>query len=506
MRMSRRAQASFQRVTSIAVIAVIALGATSGYAAAAVKPTKLSFMGQAGGDPSLPQRVTFTHTGDTPTDPLTVSISPPDVFTISFDGCSGRTLGKNGECAVDVSFRAKLRGTVNGSLTIGGQSVSLAGTGSAATATAVTLNLDFAGRQRGTVSEPKVATMKNTGDAPLSIFAIGLAGASPDRFAIDSAAVGTACSVPSALGINQSCSVGVRFMPDDDGPRQAALVFSTNDPVTPALQVALSGVGTPGPAATVSPAALTFTADVRTTTPPQQVTLRNVGSRPLRNVGVVLEDDEFAVPAMTCGDTLEPGTACTVDVTFRPRSAGGSNATLRFSGNDPAHPSLGVALTGTGTGVPVADTPADADPDRDGVTGGRDRCPTIAGSLSNGCPGKLNADVKALWRVSSKQSQLLAMVVRAKVGSRIELRCSGARKAACGFTKRIRKTTKLQTSLTRNFKGKRILPAGVSVIVEVTLPKHIGTYERLLTQTGRQLPKKTKRCLGSRSGQVMRCT
>ena len=146
------------------------------------------------------------------------------------------------------------------------------------------------------------------------------------------------------------------------------------------------------------------------------------------------------------------------------------------------------------------------DADRDGVVDIVDACIRVAGNLKDGCPSELNAAIRGRWRVNRLRSQLMSLTVRAATGSRIELRCG--RRGGCGFNQRtIPRTTRGLTSLTRFFRGRRVLRARVTIIVRVTHPQQVGTYERLLTRTGRRLPQVTQRCIaaGTRA-RVTRCT
>jgi len=147
--------------------------------------------------------------------------------------------------------------------------------------------------------------------------------------------------------------------------------------------------------------------------------------------------------------------------------------------------------------MPV-DLPVDAyDDDRDGVRDTIDKCPAYPGDRQNGCPSELNADVRGVWRVNALFSKLLSLTVRTRIGSRIELRCKG-RKGVCGFNKRtITRTTGRLTSLTRNFRGKRIFPAGTTITIRVTRVLQRGTYEQLLTRRGRKLPQVINRCVNA---------
>jgi hypothetical protein len=156
-------------------------------------------------------------------------------------------------------------------------------------------------------------------------------------------------------------------------------------------------------------------------------------------------------------------------------------------------------------GVAAVDYPGPTDRDNDGIADTEDRCAATPGDLKNGCPSELNAEVRGRWRVNAVFTQLLSLTVRAPTGSRIDVRCS-ARKGVCDFTRRIiPTTTRRVTGLTRFFKGKRILPAKVTISVRVTRAQRIGVYERVVTRTGRRLPSVTNRCVLP-TGTVRRCS
>ncbi|MEY2441860.1 MAG: hypothetical protein QOJ46_1286 [bacterium] len=134
-----------------------------------------------------------------------------------------------------------------------------------------------------------------------------------------------------------------------------------------------------------------------------------------------------------------------------------------------------------------------------------DGCPSSAGELGSGCPAPLRAEVRQSWRVSDLLSQLVSLRVRAPTGSRIVLTCH-AKQGACGFDKRTIASTKTaDTSLTRDFKGRRIFSAKAKIVVRVTHRGRRGTYERSLTRTGRHLPSVIYRCLDPNDA-VKRCT
>ncbi len=347
----------------------------------------------------------------------------------------------------------------------------------------------------------------------------------------------------------------------DSGPakalyRRAALVLVCAVGVLGAtLSLALAA----GPHAKLTPSDdLEFTAAVGASVH-KTVKLKNDGDGALTlNVTeVVTSGPPFSVDNGCAAKQLAAGEECSMEVTFAPTAAVVVNGNLSITVSGAESP-LPVSLQGTGTGgttppppPPVAPpppppvvlpppppppTPNDLDrdgvpdsidacpliagsgangcdgagtgddEDADGVKTSDDDCPTVAGNLANGCPSKLNAKIDGHWRVNSLYSQLVTFTVRAASGSRIELLCNG-NNSGCGFKKRvIQKTTKTVTSLTRYFKGQRIIRAGVSIVVKVTRRLQVGTYERLLTRKGRKLPKVTEACLSAKTGAVGRCS
>ena len=109
-------------------------------------------------------------------------------------------------------------------------------------------------------------------------------------------------------------------------------------------------------------------------------------------------------------------------------------------------------------------------------------------------------------QLNGQFTKVMDLSVRAPLGSRIEIRCVGARRGACPFTKKlIPRTTRRVTTLTRYFKRKRILAAGTVITVRVTRSGRIGTYERLVTRRGRKLPRVTVRCIDS-VGRTVQCS
>jgi hypothetical protein len=138
------------------------------------------------------------------------------------------------------------------------------------------------------------------------------------------------------------------------------------------------------------------------------------------------------------------------------------------------------------------------------VTDRSDACPRSPGDQTNGCPSELRADIRGVWLVNRLFTKLVSFYIRAPVGSRIDVRCRGAR-GVCPFGRLVvAQTARRTTSLTRYFRKPRIMPSGTTITVRVTKSRRVGTYERLVTRRGRRLPLVTERCI-SVTGFVFPC-
>jgi FtsP/CotA-like multicopper oxidase with cupredoxin domain len=113
------------------------------------------------------------------------------------------------------------------------------------------------------------------------------------------------------------------------------------------------------PVASAAPAALPFGSQgVGSASVKQTITLSNsatVGqSLFISSIGISGTNPGDFVQTNNCGSNLPLGASCTIGVTFTPGAAGARGASLTIGTDDPAHPTLTVALSGTGVAVPAA--------------------------------------------------------------------------------------------------------------------------------------------------------
>jgi hypothetical protein len=113
---------------------------------------------------------------------------------------------------------------------------------SGAAAPAVTLrpsSVGFGNQQMGASSRAQTITLINTGNAPLGITRVGLAGANPGDFVLDASCPAS----PATLAPGASCPITITFRPTLTGARAATLAVTSDAVGSPQL-VALNGVGT----------------------------------------------------------------------------------------------------------------------------------------------------------------------------------------------------------------------------------------------------------------------
>jgi hypothetical protein len=89
---------------------------------------------------------------------------------------------------------------------------------------------------------------------------------------------------------------------------------------------------------------------VGTTSPPQNVTLTNLGTTSLSFTSIVLggtNAGDFA-QTNTCGSSLAAGASCTITVTFTPKAKGGRSAFVSIADNGGGSPQK-ISVSGTGS-------------------------------------------------------------------------------------------------------------------------------------------------------------
>ena len=219
-------------------------------------------------------------------------------------------------------------------------------------------SLNFGNQTVGTTSSGQVATLSNTGSAPLTLTAFGISGANAADFAQNN----TCGALPATLLPGGSCSFNVTFTPSAVGSRAASLDVTDNSNGIPGSveSVSLAGTGI-GPLITLAPVNLNFTdLQVGTTSSAQTVIVTNPGNAPLNIASIALAGSDFALVNNTCPASLAASAMCTFGVTFTPSAIGIRTGTVAITDNVPPGMQI-INLYGVGRGpenpLPFLDQP-----------------------------------------------------------------------------------------------------------------------------------------------------
>ncbi len=210
----------------------------------------------------------------------------------------------------------------------------------------VTLNptsLTFASQTVGTVSPPQTIILTNSGVSTLTINTI-----------VASGDYGITSTCGASIAAGKKCSITVTFAPSAAGTRTGTVSVTDNAPGSPQT-VSLTGTGI-APAVTLSPTTLTFATQlVSSTSAPQTVTLTNTGTAALTIslISMTGANPNDYLQSNNCGSTVAVNATCTISVAFHPKARGTRTASLSVADNAAVSPQ-NVALSGTGTVVSLS--------------------------------------------------------------------------------------------------------------------------------------------------------
>ncbi|MGH9431063.1 MAG: FG-GAP-like repeat-containing protein [Terriglobia bacterium] len=307
-------------------------------------PSPLNFGQVSVGQSGPPQEVTLTNLGTVPMSNFGFSTTGDFSQT---NTCTS-SLSVSAQCQIDVTFTPTAPGLRSGSVVIADtalpnpQVVGLSGTGEASSVSFSPTNLNFNVQEVGTNSAPQTVTLTNTGNQPLVVTSVTASAKYSE----------TNTCIATPIQPNAKCTITVTFSPTAPGPLNGTITVTDNANNQAGSQqtVPLSGTGSTT-AVYLSTGSLAFgSQSIGTVSPPQPVTLTNVGTTPV-TISSITASANFS-ETNNCNAPLRAGGFCTVEVSFAPAAPGTLNGTLTVAFNAPGSPET-VALSGTGTG-PVA--------------------------------------------------------------------------------------------------------------------------------------------------------
>ena len=317
-------------------------GVATAAGAIVLTPLALVFPSTTVGSISAVLNLTIANTGGSPVGLASIAVNGN--FAILANTC-GSALAPSTGCTVSLAFQPSASGARTGTLTVtddaGTQVAQLSGAGtSPATDSLSPLALTFPPQQLSTASPAQAITLANSGDQPLHLIVATTAG---------DFSVVNGCG--AVLPGHSMCSLPVSYVPKSIGQESGVLTVADEFRTQ---TVTLNGTGLAPPGVSLSPSGgLSFPlSPVGQSTASQTVTLSNTGGIALAITSATASGD-FTVLGSTCGTSLAPATACTLQIAFSPTAAGERAGMLSVSDSAPTSPQT-LSLSGTGVDFALA--------------------------------------------------------------------------------------------------------------------------------------------------------
>ena len=337
--------------------------ATAPQPAVSLSTNALAYGSLNEGEQSASQQVTVTNTGSATLSISSIAVTGTNASSFLFgntgyiypNGC-GTTLAVGASCVIHGHFAPIAVGPLAAAVSIADnapnspQTITVGGTGIAAPV----VNLSAASIDYGSVNEfqqsaSKYVVLENTGDAPLEIASITVAGRNPTSFVF----ADTAYAYPHGCGpvvpARSGCWIHGHFLPVAAGALEATVKIVDNAAGSP-QKIVVTGTAAAEPLATLSAASITFVSQaVGTTSSSQSVTLTNKGGAPLSisSIAVTGADASSFIFSNSCGPSLGRGVSCTIHGHFKPTATGPLTAAITISDNSATSPQT-IQLGGTG--------------------------------------------------------------------------------------------------------------------------------------------------------------
>jgi streptogramin lyase len=309
-------------------------------------PNPLAFGNQTLNVSTTALPISLNSTGSTAVSISSVRVTGTNANQFSETNNCGTSVAAGAACTINVIFRPTSAGSKTASIAVNGgtaatKTVSLTGTGVTSMFTVNPSTIAFASEQTNVASAAQLVTVTNSGTTALPITSISLGGTSANQFS-ETNTCGT--SVPASA----ACTISVVFKPTSAGAKTATLSVRPGGGAA-TQTVALSGTGIV-PTYTVTPSPLAFVNQaVGVVSASQALTLTNTGTLavPITTIALSGGNANQFYESNTCGTSVPAGSTCTINVVFRPTTAGAKSTTLRVTPGSGAG-TMSVTVTGTG--------------------------------------------------------------------------------------------------------------------------------------------------------------
>jgi hypothetical protein len=219
----------------------------------------------------------------------------------------------------------------------------LSGTGAAASNPQLTVSSASLAFGSVTVNTAKSLSLvlTSTGTSPVTVNSAAIAGTG---FSIASQ------TLPATLNPQQSLTLQVQFKPTTAGAASGTITIGSNSTNGSTTVVALTGTGAAAdPQLTVSPMSLSFGSIEVNTSTTLSITLKSTGTTPVTVNSATISGTGFSTVGGSFPVTLNPAGTATIQVQFKPTTAGAATGKLTVLSNSGSGGTVAVSLSGTGT-------------------------------------------------------------------------------------------------------------------------------------------------------------
>ena len=272
-------------------------------------------------------------------------VSPPTPFSVA----------PGSQRMITLSFQPTAVGRVDASALIGSDdplnptvTIPLLGHGvggaSAGSLSVSTTSLAFGSVNLGQSADLSL-TLSNTGGADLTVNAI--MSSDPQFSAVFA---GSPSGTPFTLDAGAELTLAVRFQPSSAGMHNATLSVSSNDTASPIVNISMTGEGAGGgaPGITLNFNSVTYGGVSVGRTNELTLIVTNSGGGLLTVESVTSSDPQFRAAEPETPFTVPAGGQQDVKIHFTPSSLGSQSGVLTVASNDPAQPSVEIAVSGNG--------------------------------------------------------------------------------------------------------------------------------------------------------------
>jgi hypothetical protein len=321
-------------VRSNAGLLAIPVTGTAAAAAIRVSPSNLKFNSLAVGESSDPRTLIVTNRGLGVLEVRTVTPAGDAAADWILSNTCGDPLFAGEACEISVIWRPMAGGVRSGQVVIksnaGDIVIPLSGSAVAPEpkSTFSPTRLSFGSQGVGLESAPRIIQVSSTGTDALRVQSVTLLGAARDDYQQSND-----CGAPIEPG--DVCSIELIFAPVTAGDKALEVVVRTN---AGEFRVPVSGRAE-GPKISISPTRLSFPAQSAfSTSTPRVLTVKNTGRGvfALSAIAFLQNDEQSFEFESDCPNRLEPGDACSLSLTFRPKAPGSKVGALRLTGNTDA--------------------------------------------------------------------------------------------------------------------------------------------------------------------------